>query len=394
MQFLHSIVFYFWVIVTCLIGLICVFVFYVWPKLKPKLEQRIKDEVCQRGPATLHVSLEVGDVRIKLGRKGHAGVQWAWDHEERYMLPHISFTAAAEMRMLKMGNPGEFLSPHLLTMEKVLLEVDLWVLVYSAFQTIEITRLRVRGAKLVYERNLHTSNVDALLAGMGSSDQEASKKKSPRKPEPAPSKPDGGQTCCKRRQDEPKPEGRHYNLRRIKVEGVSLEWATSLGEQMGVPGTELVLDDINFNNFTQEFGHQKASFIVRMLFMSLLKSTQKNIGNMGKHIGQNMEKFGHLIGSSVDKVTHDLGHNIQDLGKQTRNNVQKVGQTMTHGVEDAVHGVQHAFQGATGLVQKAAKDVNSTLNMTETAPSCTPRNEGAKGNAPPEKAKSWRCCDL
>merc|ERR1719191_302414 len=107
-----------------------------------------------------------------------------------------------------MGNPAEFLSPALLEVGTVLVEVDLGQLLVSRLKRVEIVRVKLKDTHVTYERNLFTSNVDTLVNNLS---KDAEKED---KPPPAPKAEEGDEeeghcSCCrKRKKSEP---GREIN---------------------------------------------------------------------------------------------------------------------------------------------------------------------------------------
>lgn len=291
--------------------------------LKPMIVPKLTSTIESLAPGFLGGSpVKVGEIDFSLGSKCSVEV----DHAIIGNVPDKGFK-----------------SDHLLQFSKVMVEVDVgkavseMIAAKSLPKDLEVLQVVVKAAHVLFEKSLMTSNVTELLEALKKTDDDDEKA------EAAAEKPDS---------TDGKKEGMQVNVRHVEITDVQLELATTLGENIGVPGTVIALDSIKFQDFAKANGSVKMRKLVELLVGSILKSATVNTQNMVNAVTQGVKK---AVTTTVGVVDDTVG-----LACDTVDQV-----TDAVGLGSAKDLVKGGVTGAVGQATQAADKVTDALAATQ-----------------------------
>lgn len=369
----------------------------VWKAVKRHLCKLLAKTIREVGTKILKVQVQVHDLDIILGATGNLGLTWGTDDDDKsFARPQLVVTVAARMGNLTLGNPKGFKSSCLLHVEHVSVEIDIMGMLVSRFKRIDIHKVVLQTALVVWEKQLTTSNLDSLLSSLKkTADEEPVKpvKEVPVAKDEPTDLLSRCQRCCKREKKEP---AQQITVHRVLITGVELELATTLGANIGVPGTVLAVGDIKYRHFSDEIGSvTRPDKIVIFLLETILRSALKNVTNLGKGVGNVVvgaagatqrlaasaaSGVGGLAGTAASNVTNFAGSAGQRVGRARDSALG----TVKQGASSAFQHVNRAGDVVGGAIKSGTEGVANVGNQARQRVTLGPSND--------ESSKKRSCC--
>mmetsp|Transcript_65677 Transcript_65677/g.182770 ORF Transcript_65677/g.182770 Transcript_65677/m.182770 type:complete len:272 (-) Transcript_65677:59-874(-) len=200
----------------------------------------------------------------------------------------VNCSVKVDLRNMTVYNPEGFASDHLVQIEQVKVKVNLCKLIFSGAKQVQITLIYVKGCQVIYEKTMWSSNLDTLLKNIDAAAEKDKEKKEKEKKElQLKTKIDLNDPKSLNdtlRKKEEKKKGAEVTLRTVEVTKVTAVMTTATQVNNNITPATVKVADIEFADFSKEFGKKGAGAIVRILVQSITKSVLANILTVGSKV--------------------------------------------------------------------------------------------------------------